>query len=135
MEYLNIDELKHRALYAIKAGEHWMFAVDADSLPRLNALLLYTGADALKTFLLASASRGLNLVGIEKSRLTLEELNHVLNEEVRPESDIIFLGGLNDAALDFWSWLTDTDDKERTGDKLESEPYTWWFSRRMPPIS
>jgi hypothetical protein len=112
-----------------------MFAVNADSLPRLNALLLYTGEDALETFLLAPASRGLNLFGIEKSCLTLEELNHVLDEEVRANSDIIFLGGLDAEAVEFWSWLTDSDARKVTGEKLESQPYTCWFSHRNPPIS
>jgi hypothetical protein len=135
MESLNIGELKRKALDVIKSSEYWMFAVNANSLPRLNALLLYTGADALKTFLLAPVSRGINLFGIEKSRLTLEELNHVLDEEVRANSDIIFLGGLDAEAIDFWSWLTDSDDKEMIAGKLEDQPYTCWFShgnRRIP---
>jgi hypothetical protein len=122
MESLNIDELKRKALDAIETRKHWMFAVDSASLPRLNALLLYIGADALETFLLPPISRGFNLFGIEKSRLSLEELNHVLDEEVRANSDIMFLGGLDAVAIDFWSWLTDSDDKGRAGNTLESGP-------------
>jgi hypothetical protein len=52
------DELKRQAVDAINAGDHWVFAIDSASLPRFNALIMYTGADALKTFLFAHESRG-----------------------------------------------------------------------------